>query len=173
MSEPKPGRHPQVTHVEDAEARTMSQGSRFGATIRPLGRATGATWLGCNHFEVEPGRTAFPHHYHCAIEEAVFILEGEGTLRLGDETMRVRAGDYVSFPAGPDHAHQITNSGPTPLKYLCVSTRSRTDVVGYPDSKKVAAMAGPSFDFLDPPWLRAIYKQGTEVGYYDGEDVGE
>src|SRR2546427_13010010 len=71
-------------------------------------------------------------------------LEGEGSARIGDATVRLRAGDYVTFPTGPESAHILTNTGAGPLRYLCFSTLPTTEVVGYPDSKKIGAMAAAS-----------------------------
>ena len=166
-------RHPNVVNVAETEAMDLSEGKNFGARIRGLGRAAGAVQLGGNLVEVAPGRSAFPCHYHCGIEEALFILDGVGSLRLGKETIAVEAGDWVTLPIGPDHAHRLDNTGDTPLQYLCMSTRATADVVGYPDSGKILASASGSPDFFEPPWVRAIFKEGSEVGYYEGEDTGE
>ncbi len=164
-------RHPNVINVDEVEPRTMEKGSRFGASIRTVGRASGATELGCNHFEVAPGRSAFPRHFHCAIEEALFILEGTGTLRIGEAQVVLRPGDWVTLLPGPDGAHQVVNDGEGPLRYLCLSSKARADVVGYPDSNKVGAMASPGPDFFAEPWVRGIFNADAQVGYYDGEEV--
>jgi uncharacterized cupin superfamily protein len=167
-------RHPSVANLTEVEPQTSAKGSRFGATRRSLGRATDAQRIGCTHYEVAPGRTAFPHHYHCVNEEALYVLEGEGTLRIGDTKVELRAGDWVNIPTGPAHAHQFLNTGKAPLKYLCISTLGAAEIVGYPDSKKVAAMAGASYEVAIKGdfWARLIAREGTSLDYYDGEDVG-
>jgi len=163
-------RHPHVVNLDELDGMRTEKGSRFGAEVKPVGRFAGATEVGCNHFEVPPGRSAFPNHYHCAIEEAFFILEGRGRLRIGNHEIDVRAGDWVTCPAGPEHAHQLTNTGDASLRYLCISNKARADVVGYPDSNKVAAMASPSPDFFAEPWVRGVFFAEATVGYYDRED---
>jgi uncharacterized cupin superfamily protein len=167
-------RHPNVSNVSEASVRSTEKGTRFGFTARMLGQSTGATGVGCTWYEVPPGRAAFPTHFHCANEEAIFVLDGEGSLRLGKDTVEVRAGDFVSLPPGPDHAHRLTNTGTTPLRYLCMSTLNKgAEVVGYPDSKKVAAMGVPqNWRFPEPSWIRVIAREGSSLDYYDGEDVG-
>lgn len=165
-------RHPNVVNVSEVEPFETSKGSKFALKVKRLGSNTGATGVGCNWFEVPPGKTAFPFHFHCGIEEALFVLEGTGTLRVGDARVKVEAGDWVSLPPGPEHAHQLLNSGTGPLRYLCLSDKTRADVVGYPDSKKIGALAGPGgFDPSTPPWVRAIVKEDAQVDYYDGESV--
>src|SRR5688500_17682553 len=109
--EPKARRHPNVAHLEEVEPRTLEHGNRFACTMKLLGRATGSTRVSCTHYEVPPGRTAFPRHYHAAMEEAIFVLGGTGTLRIGESSVDISAGDYVTFPCGPDHAHQLVNTG--------------------------------------------------------------
>lgn len=158
-------------NLDELEARETANGSKFGARIKMLGLPTGAQSVGCNWYEVPPGRSAFPCHFHCAIEEAIFILAGTGALRIGDATVKVSAGDYLTFPAGPDAAHRLDNDGDAPLQYLCISSKSVADVVGYPDSKKIAAMANPSANFFDAPWVRAIFKEDATVDYFDGEQT--
>src|SRR6185503_12001505 len=96
--------------------------------------------------EVEPGRAAFPHHFHCVNEESIYVLEGEGALRIGKDTVAVKAGDYVTFPTGPDFAHQLKNTGTQNIRYLRFSTLSSAEVVGYPDSKKIGAAGAPSYE---------------------------
>jgi uncharacterized cupin superfamily protein len=164
-------RHPHVINLDETEAMETSTGSKFGARIKQLGNPSGAKAVGCNWYEVAPGRSAFPAHYHCAIEEALFILDGEGTLRIGEEKVPVRAGDYVTLPAGPDHAHRLDNTSDAPLRYLCISSKAVADVVGYPDSGKLAAIANPSPNYFDPPWVRAIFPGDATVGYFDGEET--
>jgi uncharacterized cupin superfamily protein len=169
MSESK-RRHPKVINLDEVEPKTQEKGSRFGCTTRWLGRSLQARGVGCSWYEVPPGKAAFPLHFHCANEEAVFVLEGQGTLRIGAETVPLRAGDYVSFPPGPEHAHQILNTGTGPLRYLGLSTLLTTDVVGYPDSGKLAGMSvryGP--DGQPMPVVRAVFRQDSQVDYYDGE----
>ena len=166
-------RHPNVANVAEVESMELSEGSNFGARIRGVGRAAGSVRLGGNVVEVPPGRSAFPCHYHCGLEEAIFVLDGVGRVRIGKDEVEVRAGDWISFPIGPEYAHRLDNTGDEPLHYLCISDRNTADVVGYPDSGKILASASGSHDFFKPPWVRAIFKEGTEVGYYDGEETGE
>jgi uncharacterized cupin superfamily protein len=167
-------RHSQVVNLSELEGRTIGAGSKFGAMMKHLGFATGSHRIGCTWYEVPPGRAAFPHHFHCSNEESLFVLEGEGTLRIGDDTVAVRSGDYLTFPIGPKFAHQLRNTGNGPLRYLCFSTLSGAEVVGYPDSKKVGALAAPSIEaaLKGEHWVRLLAFEPSKVGYYDGEEVG-
>jgi uncharacterized cupin superfamily protein len=171
-------RHPQVVNVEELTPREENTG-HFVFRTRRLGAQAGGRALGCSHYELAPGMTAFPFHFHSAFEEALYILEGTGTLRIGNDQVELRAGDYVAFPAGPDFAHQLTAGTGGPLRYLALSspaTPMTLDILGYPDSKKVAFASGvdPSKGLGGPTWLKMIVKQDQPpVGYYDDEPLAK
>lgn len=166
-------RHPNVVNLSEVEAKQSlaTAGSKFGSKTRQLGDPAGGRAIGCSWYEVEPGKTTFPFHWHAANEEVVFILEGEGTLRMGEARVPIRAGDYIAMPTGPDGAHQILNTSDAPLRYLCFSTMNNVEVVGYPDSKKIGAAARPPG--VMKPWLRQLHFEENQKGYFDREDTGE
>jgi len=76
----------------------------------------------------------------------------------------------VTFPPGPALAHQLENTGDGPLTYLAMSTMVATDVVGYPDSHKTAALAFAPGAVGGTPWVRAIFRDESSTDYYDRED---
>jgi uncharacterized cupin superfamily protein len=162
-------RHPNVVNIEEVAPTSQSNG-KFVLEHRALGRAVSAKQLGCGMITIPPGKTAWPNHYHCANEESMYVLSGTGTARIGDAKVEIRAGDYIAFPTGKAHAHSTTNTGTEPLVYLCFSTMITTEVVGYPDSKKLA-MSSWAFgeDGAPKPIVRAIYREKDQVGYFDGE----
>ncbi len=99
--------------------------------------------LGYRVAVVPAGKRAWPLHHHYANEEMFFVLRGTGTMRFGRHRVPVRAGDFIACPAGgPETAHQFVNDSRSDLSYLCVSTMIEPDVLGYPDSGKLAAFAG-------------------------------
>lgn len=158
-------RHPNVINQDELQATEMGQG-KFKVRGKRFGQHTGNQQLGGQLLVLQPGERAFPLHYHCMNEEAIYVISGTGTARIGETRVSVRAGDWIAHPIGPDHAHQMINDGDGPLVYLAISTQHKCEVVGYPDSKKVAMSAGPSWD---KPWVRQIHRQGESLGYYDDE----
>src|SRR3712207_603349 len=161
---------PNVVGDGDLEWEEQSHGEKFGYRRKQLGPASGGEKLGCSLYEVAPGRRAWPYHYHLANEEAIYVLEGSGILRIGGEEVQVSKGDYVALPARSEAAHQLVNSSEAVLRYLCFSTMVEPDVMVYPDSGKVgifggAAPGGPKEDRTLSKFLRG----DAEVGYYDGE----
>src|SRR3990170_7525435 len=123
---------PNVVNEQDLEWGEQSHG-KFGYSRKQLGSAAGGEKLGCSLYEVPPGRRAWPYHYHLANEEAIYVLQGSGTLRLGEREITLSQGDYVALQVGEAGAHQIINTWEGPLRYLCFSTMIEPDAMVYPD----------------------------------------
>src|SRR3954467_14364226 len=136
-------RHPNVINRDEVAPSEMKKGTHQ-ILARRLGSQAGNSQLGATVTEIPPGMISYPFHYHCAKEEALYILSGTGTARIGEARVAVRPGDWIAFPIGPAYADQMINDGAEPLVYLAVSTGQTCEVVGYPDSNKVAAAAGES-----------------------------
>jgi uncharacterized cupin superfamily protein len=156
-----------IVNVEEAQMRDVGDGDTFSARVAKLGPLIGSTGLGCSLTVVAPGKKAWPFHRHHVIHELVYVLEGTGELRLGEERLPIKAGDLIASPAGKE-PHQIENTSAAELKYLAFSTLGEADILDYPDSGKVAYAAG----------IRdADFKTATIIGmgrlnpadYYDGE----
>jgi len=157
-------RHPNVLNADEAEPYELARGNHRGKG-RILGHGAGSAALGGTLMEIPPGALAYPFHFHCNNEEAIYVVAGTGTARIGDARVAVRAGDWIAYPPGPEHAHQMINDGREPLIYLCISTQHDCEVVGYPDSNKLLARGGP----YEKPWLRQIVRQGPSLDYWDDE----
>ena len=153
-----------IVSLKQVPELVEEKGAKFGHRRRRLGHTADGRGLGCSWYELPAGKQAFPHHFHCAMEEAFYILSGEGEFRLGTETHRVTAGDYVACPPGPEGAHSLVNTGTQPLAYLAMSTMPTTDVVVYPDSKKVAFVGGvdPKVGFRSA-WVAKIVTRASAL----------
>lgn len=163
--------HPHVVRSQELPWSESSHGSSFALRRKQLGAAAHGQKLGCSLVELLPGKQSWPRHYHLANEEALFILEGSGSLRLGEETVPVSAGDYVALPVGAACAHQLINDGDAPLRYLAFSTMLEPDVTVYPDSNKVGVFAGSAPGGSKAArTLEAFLPLGSQVGYWDGEE---
>lgn len=109
--------------------------------------------------ELPAGCTTEPAHYHLREEEHLFVLQGTMTLRLAQERITLRTGDYMRFAAGDDREHCLINDGDAACEFLLWGERNPDDVVIYPDSNKVSVAS-----------LREIYRR-QPVDYWDGEDA--
>lgn len=97
---------PFVNLSEVAFTRNNQHDDQFEARLAPIGPLVGAKELGYNLTVVPPGKRAFPFHNHHANEEIFLILEGEGTLRYGDQRWPETAS------AAPRGARRISSSIP-------------------------------------------------------------
>lgn len=111
-------------------------------------------------YELPAGKSAYPYHWHTQSEEVFYILSGEGTLRTPSGQRSVRAGDFIYFPAAPEGAHRLTNTGSEKLVYIDFDTVSDISVTFYPDSGKT----GVWYDGHNH-----VYKTDQTVDYYTDE----
>ncbi len=126
----------------------------------------GAKRLGYNLTVCPPGKTVCPFHNHHVNEEMVFIIEGSGMLRFGDEEYPLRKNDVIAFAPGTrSTAHQIMNNSDEDLKYLALSTMDESEICEYPDSDKVGVYAGTP----GKRNLRLLFRAKEAVDYFDGE----
>ncbi len=110
-----------VNHYEQVSQAPVTMPGSSGCQVRWLiGQPDGAPNFAMRQFEVEPGGFT-PRHSH-PYEHEVFVLEGEGIVVEGDVEHRLAAGDVVYVV--PDEIHQFRNTGPVPLKFLCLVPNS-------------------------------------------------
>jgi len=105
---------------------------------------------------IPPRAAVCPFHSHLAQWEFFLVRAGTGTVRVGDETYAVKAGDFFVHP--PGEPHQVTNIGETDLEVLIIADNPPLDAFYYPDSDKWG---------LRPP---GMYFRATPTGYFEGEE---
>jgi len=114
-----------------------------------------------SHYEIPPGKSAYPYHYHLKNEEVFYILSGVGLLRTPEGERTVRAGELLFFPADETGAHKLTNASETEtLTYLDFDTRNDIDVSFYPDSGKIGIWGDGA---------NQVYRTIDQSDYYRGE----
>lgn len=150
-----------VVNLDELKLEHFARGDKFEGRAVRIGPLLGAKDLGYSYDVVPPGKRSCPFHSHRGEEEMFFIVNGTGTLRYGDETRRIRAGDVICCPTGgPETAHQIVNDSDADLCYLSVSTMLAAEVCEYPDSKKIGVFANG---------LRHMTLAGDGVDYWTDE----
>ena len=150
-----------VLNVDGLKLEHFQKGEKFESRGARIGPLVGAQELGYSYDVVPPGKASCPFHSHRAEEEMFFIVKGEGLLRYGSETRRIRAGDVICCPVGgPETAHQIVNDSSDFLAYLSISTVMPAEICEYPDSKKVGVFA---------EGVRHMTHADASVDYWTGE----
>jgi uncharacterized cupin superfamily protein len=102
-----------------------------------LGAAAGSEKLYVNIDYVKPGAKSVKYHSHSKQEEFFLILKGSGILRMQDEEIFVRQGDFVAKPAGKEIAHQFMNNGSEVLQILDCGLNERDETITYPDEEVI------------------------------------
>lgn len=158
-----------IKNVSDIEWIKVEGPGEFETFRRPMTPTSDTCNLGCSMYRVDPGKTALPFHHHSGNDEAIYMLSGKISLRLGNEKHTLSAGDYITFPAASGVAHQVSNPHDEPAEFLCISTMEKTDIVFYPDSGKVGVMAGIAPGGEAKGWNQTSFMHHEPVAYWTGE----
>jgi uncharacterized cupin superfamily protein len=126
-----------------------------------VGHHIGAELIGGSMYELEPGDRLWPYHTHHVNEEWLLVVRGAPTLRTPDGESDLREGDVVAFPRGEAGLHQVSNRTDEPIRVLMLSTLIDADIVEFPDTGKVSAVAQGKRLFR--------MQRGPDVEYWDGE----
>jgi uncharacterized cupin superfamily protein len=119
-----------------------------------IGKQLGAERVGASLYELADGERTYPFHIHHGMEEWLLVVAGTPTVRLADGERQLRTGDVISFPAGPEGAHQVRGPGTV----VILSANQMPETVEYLDSGKVGTMP-----------LGKIFRAADAVDYWEGE----
>ena len=149
------------TRIEEIEPIHVNKHKDYEYRVRPLVPRGGAGQCSVHAYEILPGKSNYPYHWHTLKEESFYIVSGVGELRTPEGTRTVSAGDFLFFPTGEKGAHKLTNvSENEDLVYLDFDTEVPLDACFYPDSGKVGIYGSG---------IMQIYRTSSQVEYYDGE----
>jgi quercetin dioxygenase-like cupin family protein len=102
------------------------EGERHSAgSAEILIKATGEDTAGSfflSETEIEPGFPGPPLHVHERLHDMFYVLDGELTVRLGEETRHLCPGTFVCVPPGV--AHTFANESEEPVRFLNFNTPS-------------------------------------------------
>ncbi|MEM6822481.1 MAG: cupin domain-containing protein [Verrucomicrobiota bacterium] len=111
-----------IINLKDTKAFTTKDGS----TIREILAFRNSCIVNQSLAEARvPAGSATAEHKHPKTEEIYYILEGSGTMKIGEETQTVRVGDGIAIP--PGEPHKIWNTGSEDLVFLCMCAPAYTD----------------------------------------------
>ena len=89
-------------------------------------------WAYVDHLVIPPG-SSLGRHRHAGVEELFYVLKGEASLRVNDETAVVRKGDAI--PILLNDAHSFETAGGTELEALIIGVareKGKLDVENAP-----------------------------------------
>lgn len=96
-----------------------------GSIIRELVRLARHTLAEIRH----PAGTASREHYHTQAEEAYFVLDGRGEIRIDGETQAIGPGDVIEIAPGQRHKLWQRGEGDLVLLVTCVPAYDVREVV--------------------------------------------
>ncbi len=134
-----------------------------------VGRRAGSEQLGASLFELPPGASSFPLHFHHANEELLVVVAGRPTLQALEDERELAPGEVVAFRRGRRGAHRLDNRTEEAVRVLFVSTMRAPEISEYPDSGKVWARSyAPG---AEPPSEAAflISRPEDNLDYFEGE----
>jgi mannose-6-phosphate isomerase-like protein (cupin superfamily) len=102
----------QIIRVPEMNGEALGLPSGTGLRSRMFMSADGAT------VSVQDGNT--PKHMHLNANELQYIVEGTGTIWLGDKEEKVKPGDLIIIPKGT--AHGGTKPDGRPFKAISIKT---------------------------------------------------
>ena len=132
------------------------------ATIVATAAQTGGTF-GLVDMQIAVGHGP-PLHIHHTEDEAFWVLEGQLTVRCGDETFAVGPGSFVFTPRGVPHTFRLEGGTPARLLVLIVPGGGEGFFV---EAGRPAAGAG-----LPPPGPPDIARLQAVAAKYHMEFVG-
>ena len=103
-----------VKHAKDVEANNVAAGK--DTTIQVLISAKEGPNFALRKFSMQKGG-GMPRHTN-TVEHEQYVLRGQATITIGDETLQVKTGDVVFIPEGAIHSYQ--NMGKEPFEFLCI-----------------------------------------------------
>lgn len=111
-----------VRRSTDVEAKHVAAGK--DTTIQVLISSQEGPNFALRKFSMKSGG-GMPRHTN-EVEHEQYVLRGEATITIGDETHHVRTGDVVFIPAGVIHSYE--NIGDEPFEFLCI-VPNKEDVI--------------------------------------------
>jgi mannose-6-phosphate isomerase-like protein (cupin superfamily) len=103
---------PQIIHTGDLSGDALGPANAGGLRSKTFVSAEGAT------ISIQDGNV--PKHMHPNTNEIQFILEGTGTVWLGDKEVQVKPGDLIVIPKGTPHGGTKPDS--RTLKAIAIKT---------------------------------------------------
>lgn len=168
---PDPGRapaaRPSAANVFEPDFESVDEPPGYLMRGAEVAKQAGAQNLGATLYELPPGNSICPYHWHAANEELLVVLAGTPTLRTPDGERELAAGEVVAFPIGEQGAHKVTNNSDEPTRVLIASEMNEPEVAVYPDSGKV--MARQQAPGTPATGVRAIFRFDDGVDYWHGE----
>jgi len=99
-------------------------GSTVTELIRP--ETEGSRNLSVAQAVIQPGRSTLPHS-HRNSEEVYYVIQGQGTLRIGARQVEISSGDALLIRPGQEHSAACIGASPLVILCLCAPPYEHED----------------------------------------------
>ena len=103
-----------IKHSNEVEARNVAAGK--DTTIQVLISSQEGPNFALRKFSMQRGG-GMPRHTN-TLEHEQYVLRGEATITIDEETFHVKTGDVVFISEGAIHSYH--NTGEEPFEFLCI-----------------------------------------------------
>ena len=135
----------------------------YRAQSAQLAPRFGASRLAMTVYDLPPGQTICPYHFHWGDEEWLVVVSGTPTVRTPSGEQTLEPGDVVCFPVGPEGAHRVHNPSDDAARVALFSNKHEFGIIEYPDSDKIGVW-GRHDESLDH-----VIRRSPDLEYWDGE----
>lgn len=104
-----------IKKLKDLESIDGDEGTKIRQIFHPHNTLNGIRYS-ISHSELKPGKKSKLHKMKTS--EVYYILQGEGDLRINDNTFRVSKDQTIYIP--PHTKQCLKNTGKGELKFLCI-----------------------------------------------------
>jgi uncharacterized cupin superfamily protein len=150
----------EVVNIHRVELEAPRDRPGFRARAMRVGDRIRGDRIGATLYDLEAGERVCPYHFHHGVEEWLYVVSGEPTVRTPAGERVLRPGEAICFPAGPDGAHDVRG----PARVLIISANREPSISVYPDGDKLGTR--PAGDD-DPDRLN--FRRRDAVDYWEGE----
>ncbi len=124
------------------------------AIIHTSGKETNGKYCIVELYATKEGSP--PWHVHHREDEGFFIVAGECTIFVGDETFKAKSGDYFLAPKGIPHTYTVDSPGHARILMIC-------SPAGFENAVRAMSKPVNSLDPLIPKPSDIDFEQIMEV----------
>lgn len=135
------------------------------ATIKATGKETGGRYTLVE--VLEPDGAEAPLHVHHHEDEGFWVLAGELTFRVGEQTLQASPGSFVFGPKGVPHTYRV-DAGPAKLLFILSPAGFEELIHATSDPAEALTLPPPS----EPPTEAEMESLAAIARQYGAEILG-
>lgn len=119
-----------IKELERRELSSKSTGEKFSLSAI-LNSIYGFKNIFISSEIIPPGRKSSAPHFHSTKEELAFVIEGNPTVYVGENSYQLKPGEFVGFPVDLHEKHYFANLTDQECHILLISSKPVIDEINY------------------------------------------